>query len=33
MKRSQDALCNMDFAEWIADSGKEFIAPITTASA
>jgi hypothetical protein len=33
LKRSQDALCNMDFAEWIADNGKEFIAPITTASA
>jgi protein-tyrosine phosphatase len=33
MKRSQDALCNMDFAEWIAEDGKTFIAPITTASA
>jgi hypothetical protein len=25
-KRDRDALCNMDFADWLADEGKEFFA-------
>jgi hypothetical protein len=32
-KRDRDALCNMDFADWLADVGKEFFASPVKASA
>jgi len=32
-KRDRDALCNMDFADWLADEGKDFFASPVKASA
>jgi len=30
VKRDRDALCNMDFVEWILEAGQEFIQPLST---